>query len=102
MNILAPIILFVTWLAIVIAPLYSYALEDLKNGVPKDQRRGVSIFPGFPFMPLMFWGLAWLIDLWISAWGTRVIALGHAAIFIFAVFMIVRNIMRIRKIPDVE
>jgi hypothetical protein len=48
MNIILPIIIFCSWFAIVIAPAGKLAIEDVKAGIPEDERRGVSILPGFP------------------------------------------------------
>lgn len=48
MNIILPIIIFCSWFAIVIPPTGKLAIEDVKAGIPEDERRGVSILPGFP------------------------------------------------------
>ena len=98
MTILLPLLLFCTWLAIVVAPLFEYAVEDARAGVPEDSRRGVSIFPGNPFMPLLFWGLAYGIDLFFSPWGTITIGGMHAIALAWAIFVIVRDIIVVRRI----
>src|SRR5262245_50700858 len=71
MSALLPIILFLSWFAFVLAPQGKKAIDDERNGVPKDKRQRTSILPGFPLMPLFFWGLAWLLDRVISPWGSR-------------------------------
>ena len=50
------------------------AVSEARRGIPEGERRGVSILPGFPVFPLMFWGAALLVDWLANPWGTIVIA----------------------------
>jgi hypothetical protein len=84
-------LLLVWFLCIVLAP----AMERAAAGKPG----GVSIFPGFPVIPLMAWGIAWLLDLLTGNWGTYLIVALHVVLLaavIPAIFRF-RRIIRIRK-----
>ena len=98
MEIILPITLFIAWFAIVLAPLGQLAIEDIKAGVPEDRRRGVSIFPGIPVCPLFFWGLSYAIDVFFPPWGTLSILVGHIIVFIIAAYVIIRDILILKRI----
>jgi len=72
MSFALPVVIFVSWFALVCAPLGQLAIEDARNNVPKDKRRGVSILPGFPVFPLIAWGLAVAVDRFVPPWGSWV------------------------------
>ena len=98
MSILLPVVVFVSWLAISLAPAGKLAIEDARVGVPEDKRRGVSILPGFPLFPLLFWGLACLIDLFCAPWGSWSIIALHSIALVAAIFTIVRDTLVLRRI----
>ena len=98
MEIILPITVFVAWFAILLAPLGELTIEDIKAGVPEDQRRGVSILPGFPVCPLFFWGLSYVIDAFFPPWGSLSILVGHIILFIIAAYVIIRDILIIKRI----
>ena len=98
MEIILPITLFVAWFAILFAPLGKLAIEDIKTGVPEDQRRGVSILPGIPVCPLFFWGLSYAIDAFIPPWGTLSMLVVHIILFIVAAYVIIRDILIMKRI----
>lgn len=101
MSILLPVVLFFSWLVFVFVPAGQLAIEDEQNGVPANKRRGTSIFPGFPVMPLIFWGTAWLIDL-VVAPGSRIILVLHVILLIVSVIVIIRDVVRFRRIRREE
>ena len=72
------VVVFAAWVAWFMAGLASFALKDTRLGVPKAERRGVSIAPIIPLFPLAVWGVALLIDLAADPWGTRVVGSLHA------------------------
>ena len=91
MNVCLPIVLFLSWFVLVITPTGKLAIEDVKAGVPEDERRGVSIMPGFPLFPLFFWGLAYGIDRFIHPWGSISILVLHIVAFIWAIVVLLRD-----------
>lgn len=98
MNILLPVIIFLAWFTASVAPAGSKAIEDAKRGVPEDKRQGTSIMPLFPVLPLMMWGIAWLINQVASPWGTWGMLWFHLAILLVSFAIIVRDILRLKAI----
>jgi hypothetical protein len=99
---LLPVVLFLSWFAFVLTPVWEKAIEDERNSVPESERCRTSIFPGFPVMPLLFWGLAWLLDRIISPWGFRSILILHLILLVVSVFVIVRDVLRLRRITKTK
>ena len=98
MSVLLPLVLFLSWFAFSLVPAGKLAIEDELNHAPEDKRRGTSIFPGFPVMPLLYWGLAWLIDRLAPTWGTRIFLVLHVLLFIVSATVIARDILHLRRI----
>jgi hypothetical protein len=48
MSIILPIVIFISWLAFVLVPAGRLAIEDERNNIPKDKRRGTSIGSAAP------------------------------------------------------
>jgi hypothetical protein len=71
------LLLLVIWMLWAIACAAEAAVADARRGIPKGQRRGVSILPAFPLFPLVFWVIALLIDSVADPWGTLLIGGGH-------------------------
>lgn len=90
------ILVWILWLAACMAEV---ALSEAKRGVPEDQRRGVSIFPGFPIFPLLFWAAALAVDLFADPWGTYTVGALHGVLGIVWAVSTVRN-MRALKTYD--
>lgn len=99
-NVLLPVIIFVSWLAFVLVPAGRLAIEDAQTRIPDDKRRGTSIFPGFPLFPLMAWGAALACDQFISAWGNWLFLVAHLVLLSISVVIIVRDLLRLRKMED--
>jgi len=91
------LLVFVTfvWFLMVGVTVTQYAVEDAKRGIPVNQRRGVSWLPGIPIFPLMFWGVAWVVDQFVEPWGTWTIGGFHAVIGGLCVISIGRNVWRL-------
>jgi len=100
MNILLPITIFTAWLAFTILPAGPKAIEDAKLGVPDDQCQGTSIMPLFPFLPMLMWGVAWLINRRFSPWGTWGMLWLHVAILVLSLIFIVRDAIRLKSIKE--
>ena len=65
-------------------------------GLPEDKRGNVSITPVIPLCPLVFWGIAAVIDRWWSPWGSWSIAGLHAIFAIVLGVFIIRDSLRLR------
>jgi hypothetical protein len=98
MNVILPVVIFASWLALVLAPAARYAIEDEQNLVPQDKRRGVSILPGFPVFPLIAWGAALALDHFVSPWGVRVFLGIHGVLLAVALSAMARDMFRLRRI----
>jgi hypothetical protein len=89
--------LFVVWCLWAIAATLQVELTNIRDPLPKGQKRGMSVLPVIPLYPLVFWMIAFLVDSARSPWGTRGIAGIH---FLFAVVLvgsIVRDGFRLKR-----
>jgi hypothetical protein len=91
------VFLFATWFVWVIACAAEKAVDGARRGLPEGQRGGVSILPGIPVFPLVFWGIALLIDLVVEPWGTWGIGLAHGVFLVLLMVSIMRNWFRLRS-----
>jgi hypothetical protein len=98
MNIILPVVIFVSWLAFAVAPAGKLAIEDEQNKVREDKRRGNSILPGWPLFPLVVWGVAIAVDHLIPPWGAGTFLGLHVVLLAVSVWIIVRDILRLRKL----
>ena len=73
-------------------------LRHIEKGGDLESAPGTSVLPIFPIMPICFWGLALLLDIWLSPWGFRVIFALHALYGIFLVRTLVIFKMRINRL----
>lgn len=89
---LLPVLLFAVWCLWVFAASGEFRVKELRRGIPKDQRGGVSILPGIPLFPLCFWGVARLADIWVAPWGTVVIGALHVILASAMAFTLVHNL----------
>ena len=92
--------LLAVWLVWVVACAAEAALADAVRGIPDGQRRGVSVLPGFPLFPLLFWGAALLIDRFVSPWGTLIVGGAHVVFIILLSVSIYRNRKRLVEVDD--
>ena len=83
--------LLLVWWLWVIACGYERAAKQAHDGVPKKDRRGVSIFPVFPLFPLFAWGLAGWLDRFFNPYGTVAIAVLHGIFGITLGISIIRD-----------
>ena len=97
-NVAIGIGLLLSWCIIVMAPAAKLAYED--HDLPEDKRRGVSVFPGLPFMPLLVGVLAYSANRFISAWIALVILSANVVLTIWAVVYIVYWLRRLTKLPN--
>jgi hypothetical protein len=97
MNVILPVVIFASWFALLIIPAGKLAIEDARNNVPKEKRRGTSILPGFPIFPLIVWGIAIALNHFISPWGSWSILGIHGVLLIVSLLIIVRDILRLKR-----
>jgi predicted Na+-dependent transporter len=98
MNFLLPVVIFVSWFAFLLIPAGKLAVEDARNNVPKDKRRGTSVLPGFPVFPLIAWGIAVAVDHFIAPWGSWTILGIHGALLLISVSLITRDFLHLRRL----
>lgn len=102
MKWLLPIFIFAVWYLWLVACVSEAELKNVKEARPKDERRGVSIFPGIPLFPLFFWGVAFGLDRWINPWGTIIVGGFHFAYGTFLIFSINRDRKKIWALQEKE
>jgi hypothetical protein len=95
-----PLLLLITtaWLFWAFATAARLAVEDARRQVPEDQRRGVSLLPVIPVLPLVLWGVALLVDLVAEPWGTRVVGFAHVVMAVLAAGSFVRDLWLVRPL----
>ena len=98
MSVILPCAIFVSWFAFLLAPAGRLAIEDEQRNVPKEKRRGVSIFPGIPVLPLVAWGAAVSVDHFLPPWGSRIFLGIHSALLVISLSVIARDTVRLRRI----
>jgi hypothetical protein len=89
---------FAVWCLWGIAAAAERSVEEARRGVSEAQRGGVSIAPIIPAFPLVFWGLALLVDLAVGPWGTRVVGGFHAVLGMVFMASIARDLWRLRSL----
>lgn len=72
-------------------------LMPMLEKAAKNQPGGVSIFPGFPLMPLMAWGLAALLDLVRPKLGYYMVGGLHVILVIVALIFALKYVIQIKR-----
>jgi hypothetical protein len=98
MSVILPIVIFVSWFAFVLVPAGRLAIEDERNNVPKDKRRGTSILPGFPIFPLIAWGVALVVNYFIPPWGLWAFLGIHGILLAVSLCIIARDMFLLSRI----
>ena len=96
---LLPVIL-VAWLLAIITPAGRLALEDEMNGVSEDSRRGTSIMPVFPFLPIVIWGVGWVGASYLSPRIPGFLLASHLILMMVSALIIVRDVIRLRRMKS--
>lgn len=94
------LVVVLTWSLHVFRNALQLAIEDAHKGLAENQRRGVSILPGIPLIPLSFVGIAALIDVWHSPYGTLFVAGLHIVYTMILVVLIARGRRLYRQIES--
>jgi hypothetical protein len=89
--------LFIVWCLWASAATARVAAHNARRPLPDGYDRGVRLLPVVPIVPLMFWGIAKLIDLLADPWGTTFIAWFHAVLAVFFVLSIALDVVRLRS-----
>ncbi len=95
-----PVLVFLVWFLWVAACAEESSLRGAKKGQPPSERPGTSVFPGIPFFPLAFWGIAWGVDRFVEPWGTLTVGAFHAVFGVVLIVSIVRYVREIRAIDS--
>jgi hypothetical protein len=82
---------FAVWCCWVVACAAEKAVKEARRGVPVGQRGGVSAVPGIPVFPLVFWGFAVVLDLFVSPWGIVIIGGFHLVFLVLLLVSIAKN-----------
>jgi hypothetical protein len=92
-TLLQVLLALISWFFVVIAPLGPLGFAN--RSLPPTQKHGVSIFPGWPLLPLLF--LSPMPFLGAAHLVMRVIMWFHAAILIWALAYLSYWIVRTRR-----
>lgn len=87
-------VFFTSWFLFVVLGAGPKAIEYERNGVPEDQRHGVSVAPAFPVFPAIAW-LLW--GIW-PAFAARAIFWLHVVLLVFSLAMIVYYQIQLRRV----
>lgn len=96
MSIMLPVLIFLAWLAFLVMPAGKLAIEDAQNP-SLIKRRGVSIFPGIPLLPLVMWSGSILLAHFLSPLVLLISLSLHGLLLLVCGFLIVRNILAVRS-----
>jgi len=89
--------LFVVWCVWAVAATLQVGLTNIRDPLPNGQRRGMSVLPVIPLYPVVLWGIALLIDIVRSPWGTRGIFCIHLLFAVVLAVSIVRDAVRLAR-----
>ncbi len=89
-------LLFIVWLLWGVSAAAEKSAAEAEKGIPHGERRGVSIAPIIPLFPIVLFGIAKLVDLFIYPWGTRTMATLHAVLALIFIYSLVRGLIRLR------
>jgi hypothetical protein len=85
-----------TWFAWCAGAILELKADKLEGKCPPDA--GCSLVPIVPLYPLALFGIAMLLDKFLTPWGTRIILWFHIALGILFAAAIIRDLNRIRRI----
>ncbi len=94
--------LLLVWFLWVFACAAGVAVADARRGIPEEERRGISVLPGFPLFPLMFWGIALIMDRFVGPWGTYLIGGVHLVLAIKWGAAVIRDSRDLAKIDGTD
>ena len=96
MEILTIFIIIISWCFIVIAPSAKKAYENELN--KSEIKRGTSIFPGIPVMPILAIMIMYASNYYFESVGTYVLLILHMLFFIVALASIIYWTIKLRRI----
>lgn len=95
MNLITIVIIIIAWFFIVLSPAAKLAYEDELNKT--EEKRGTSIFPGLPFMPLIAIMLMYAINYFFEPIGTYVLLVSHLIFLLMALYSIIYWSIKLKK-----
>ena len=87
------LLLLATWLIAMMATATEVSLTSEAEG----ERRGVSIAPVFPLLPLLQWGIAAAIDHYYPQWGTWLLVYPCAVVLPAASWRFAKYLRKLRE-----
>ena len=72
------VLLVAVWFLESLAAAASKTVAARRRGISHGSGGGVSLMPGLIVMPLLFLGIALVVDHFANPWGTRAVGLLHA------------------------
>jgi|GEM_PF-4171913 len=97
MQALLLLVILIAWLLAIITPAGRLAIEDEMNGISADQRRGTSIMPVFPILPVVIWGLGWVGATYVSPRIPELLLISHLILIVFSAILILGAVIRLRR-----
>ena len=88
--------IIIAWFVIVIAPASKLAYEDKLNKT--EEKRGTSISPGIPFMPVFAIILMYAINYFFESVGTYILLITHIIFLFMATYSIISWGFKLKKI----
>lgn len=86
------------WILWVIAAMFQIAIVDTRTPQADGKRRGMSVAPVIPLVPVALWGVAAIVDHFITPWGTIVIGSAHAVFGAALTASIVKDAVILQRI----
>jgi len=91
------LVVIVAWYLVVVQAASRVAVEEMTNPLPNQQKRGTSIFPTLPVMPVVFVGAALAVDAAFETdWGSLLVAGAHAFLAALCGFSAAMNWRQLR------
>lgn len=87
MELLTIFIIIIAWCFFVFAPAARLAYEGEIN--KSEEKRGISIFPGLPCMPMFAIMIMYVINYFFDPIGTYISLVLHITLFLIAVYSII-------------
>ena len=87
----------ITWLLWAVGALYGHYIAKCEGRVRPDS--GVSLAPILPIFPLVFFGLAKLVDMFVAPWGSWIIGSLHALLVVAFLAAILWQLLRPKQKP---
>ena len=96
MEILTILVIIIAWCFIVIAPAAKLAYEDELN--KSEIKRGTSIFPGIPVMPIFAIIIMYTCNYFFDPIGTYILLASHILFLLASLYSIIYWTIKLKNI----